>query len=71
MVEVFDPAAVSYLKVKSHSYLRLAIYRQLVRLGVKHLETHDQRFFPTQSQSQRQSQSYVTTDGLVGQSVLE
>jgi hypothetical protein len=24
--------------------LRLAVYRQSVRLGVKHIQTHDQRF---------------------------
>jgi hypothetical protein len=28
--------------------LRLAVYRQSVRLGVKLLETHDQTFFPTE-----------------------
>jgi hypothetical protein len=36
------------IKVKVKVTLRLAVYRQPVRLGVKHLETHDQRFFPTE-----------------------
>jgi hypothetical protein len=40
-VEVFDPKA----KVKVKVTLRLAIYRQSVRLGMKPLETHDQSFF--------------------------
>jgi hypothetical protein len=33
------------LNVKVNVTLRLAVYRQLVRLGVKHLETHDLRAF--------------------------
>jgi hypothetical protein len=33
----------SHLKVKVT--LRLAVYRQSVRLGVNYLETHDQRSF--------------------------
>jgi hypothetical protein len=35
----------SLLKVKVKVTLRLAVYRQSVRLGVKSLKTHDQRFF--------------------------
>jgi hypothetical protein len=35
-----------YHSVKVKVILRLAIYRQSVCLGVKPLETHDQRFFP-------------------------
>jgi hypothetical protein len=42
-VEFRDPSAETEVKVKVT--LRLVIYRQSVRLGVKHLETHDQRFF--------------------------
>jgi hypothetical protein len=34
------------VKVKVRLTLRLAVYRQSVCLGVKPLETHDQRFFP-------------------------
>jgi hypothetical protein len=33
------------VKVKVKVTLRLAVYRQSVRLGVKPLETHDQIFF--------------------------
>jgi hypothetical protein len=33
------------LKVKVKVTLRLAVYRQSVRLGVRPLETHDQIFF--------------------------
>jgi hypothetical protein len=33
------------LKAKVKVALRLAVYRQSVRLGVKPLETHDQRCF--------------------------
>jgi hypothetical protein len=33
------------VKVKVKFTLRLAVYRQSVHLGVKLLETHDQRFF--------------------------
>jgi hypothetical protein len=33
------------VKVKFKVTLRLAVYRQWVRLGVKPLEVHDQRFF--------------------------
>jgi hypothetical protein len=33
------------VKVKVKVTLRLAVYRQTVRLGVKPLETHDQIFF--------------------------
>jgi hypothetical protein len=33
------------VKVKVKITLRLAVYRQSVRLGAKRLETHDQRFF--------------------------
>jgi hypothetical protein len=35
----------SKVKVKVRVALRLAVYRQSVRLGVKPLETHDQTFF--------------------------
>jgi hypothetical protein len=35
----------SKVKVKFRFTLRLAVYRQSVRLGVKPLETYDQRFF--------------------------
>jgi hypothetical protein len=34
------------LKVKVKVTLRLAVYRQSVCLGIKPLETHDQKFFP-------------------------
>jgi hypothetical protein len=37
------------VKVKVKFTLRLAVYRQLVRLGVKPLETHDHRFFQLNS----------------------
>jgi hypothetical protein len=33
------------VKVNVRVTLRLGVYRQSVRLGVKPLETHDQRFF--------------------------
>jgi hypothetical protein len=33
------------LSLKVEVTLRLAVYRQSVRLGTKPLETHDQRFF--------------------------
>jgi hypothetical protein len=33
------------VKVKVEVTLRLAVYRQLVRLGVKPLEAHDQTLF--------------------------
>jgi hypothetical protein len=36
---------VVVLKVKVKFTSRLAVYRQSIRLGVKPLETHDQRFF--------------------------
>jgi hypothetical protein len=35
----------NWVKVKVKVTLRLAVYRQSVRLGVKPLETHDQIFF--------------------------
>jgi hypothetical protein len=37
------------LRVRVKVTLRLAVYRQSVRLGVKSLETHDQRFFQESS----------------------
>jgi hypothetical protein len=37
--------STDWIKVKVKVSLRLAVYRQSVRLGVKPLETHDQRFF--------------------------
>jgi hypothetical protein len=37
------------VKMKIKLTLRLAVYRQLVRLGAKPLEDHDQRFFGTES----------------------
>jgi hypothetical protein len=40
-VEKFN---LAYVRVT----LRLAVYRQSVRLGVRPLEAHDQRFFPTE-----------------------
>jgi hypothetical protein len=36
------------VKVKVKVTLRLTVYRQSVRLGVRPLEAHDQRFFPTE-----------------------
>jgi hypothetical protein len=39
---------VNRFKVKVRVPLRLAVYRQSVRLGVRPLEVHDQRFFPTE-----------------------
>jgi hypothetical protein len=47
MVEVFDPVSTRELNYQSKFKvtLRLAVYRQSVRLGVKPLETHDQIFF--------------------------
>jgi hypothetical protein len=49
-VEVFEPASTQAnrslkVKVRVRVTLRLAVYRQSVRLGVKPLETHDQTFF--------------------------
>jgi hypothetical protein len=45
-VEVFDPASTRVrTRVKVKVTLRLAVYRRSGRLGVKPLETHDQRFF--------------------------
>jgi hypothetical protein len=38
-------SVVCWVKVKVKVTLRLAVYRQSVRLGVKPLETHDQIFF--------------------------
>jgi hypothetical protein len=40
---------VSFKKVKLKVTLRLAVYRQSVRLDVKPLETHDQTFFQLNS----------------------
>jgi hypothetical protein len=39
---------ISKVKVKFKVTLRLAVYRQSVRLGVKSLETYDHNFFPTE-----------------------
>jgi hypothetical protein len=36
---------IVHVRVKVKVTLRLAAYRQSVRLGVKPLETHDQTFF--------------------------
>jgi hypothetical protein len=36
---------LTQVKVKVKVTLRLAVYRQSVRLGIKPLETHDQIFF--------------------------
>jgi hypothetical protein len=36
------------VKIKVKVTLRLAVYRQSIRLGIKPLETHDQRFFLTE-----------------------
>jgi hypothetical protein len=47
-VEVFDPASTQDLfkvKVKVKVTLRLAVYRQLVRLGARPPETHDRKLF--------------------------
>jgi hypothetical protein len=47
-VEIFEPASTQscfVVKVKVKVTLLLAIYRQSVRLGVRHLETHDQITF--------------------------
>jgi hypothetical protein len=38
----------STAKVKVKVTLRLAVYRQSVRLGARPLETHDQRSFPSE-----------------------
>jgi hypothetical protein len=35
----------TYVKVRVRVPLRLAVYRQSVRLGAEPLETHDQSFF--------------------------
>jgi hypothetical protein len=40
----FAAVVVVKVKVKVKVTLRLAVYRQSVRLGVKPLETHDQIF---------------------------
>jgi hypothetical protein len=64
-VEVFDPLTDSesdllydwQVKAKVRVTLRLAVYRQSVRLGVKPLETHDQRLFQLNSCGNR---PYVT-----------
>jgi hypothetical protein len=47
MVEVFEPASTRsrIAQVKVKVTLKLAVYRQSVRLGAKPLETHDQRLF--------------------------
>jgi hypothetical protein len=49
MVEVFNPASTwvysTCSTVRVRVTLRLAVYRQSVRLGVRPLEAHDQRFF--------------------------
>jgi hypothetical protein len=37
---------LTHVKVKVKFALQLVVYRQTVSLGVKALETHDQRFFP-------------------------
>jgi hypothetical protein len=42
-IPIFYP--IAKVKVKVKVTLRLAVYRQSVRLGVKPLETHDQIFF--------------------------
>jgi hypothetical protein len=36
---------LSKVKVRVKFTLRLAVYRQSLSLGFKHIETHDQRFF--------------------------
>jgi hypothetical protein len=45
MFELFEPASMRAVKVKLT--LRLAVYRQSVRLGAKPLEARDQIFFDT------------------------
>jgi hypothetical protein len=42
-----DPIPI-LVKVKAKVTLRQAVYRQLVRLGFKPLETHDQMVFSTE-----------------------
>jgi hypothetical protein len=57
-MEVFDPAStrvVSPQSCQSQSFLRLADYRQLVRLDAKPLETHGQNFFFTIEHRRSQS----------------
>jgi hypothetical protein len=62
-VEVFDPSYtwVSRPTVKVKVTLRLAVYRQLVRHGVKPLETHDQRFFQLNPCGNRPYATYSLT----------
>jgi hypothetical protein len=43
-VDHFDPQYIELVKVKVKFTLRLAVYRQSVRLSIKPLETHDKRF---------------------------
>jgi hypothetical protein len=50
-VEAFEPVSTRLdcrFKIKVKFILRLAVYRQSLRLGVRPLEAHDQRFFPTE-----------------------
>jgi hypothetical protein len=47
----FSLFATATQEVKVKVTLRLAVYRQSIRLGVKPLETHDQTFFNTHDQT--------------------
>jgi hypothetical protein len=49
MVEVFEPASTQDIGRRVSVTSRLVVYHQIVRLGDKLLETHDQNFhFPTE-----------------------
>jgi hypothetical protein len=45
MAACFQTPSLGWLTVKVKVTLRLVVYRQTVRLGVKPLESHDKRFF--------------------------
>jgi hypothetical protein len=57
-VDLFEHASSLQVEVKVEVTLRLAIYHQSVRLGVKPLETHDHRFFQLNSHGKS---PYVTS----------
>jgi hypothetical protein len=61
------PSAVGHMtKIKVKVTLRLAVYRQSVRLGAKLLEAHDQRFIITFLQLKPCGRSPYVTSSLTG-----